>query len=284
MKKIAAGIFVFVAVLILPVSCGPPTQIDAGESKRCLPRNLSLEKTANNYALIAWDPGCPGARIMRGFNIYLSPAPLTEKYPGPDLPSSIRPFNIDLYPGDTTGDPHRETYECENIENAIIYYAHVRAVYNDNSLSAPTNEIEIVSYPQGEFELAVFYSGSDDGFSFAQNRNCRTNAIENDLYFYHKDGVDYLCSPSRLGPVNRSTKIYPGRGGVSLDDLPAAIGGSQPVEKTEIRLNDVFLIITEDGFPARLQVIKADGRGENRVITFEYIYWPPVKGVSRLSS
>jgi len=284
MKKTGICIFAYCIVTMLLISCGPPTQMDTGESKRCLPRSLSLEKTANNYALIAWDPGCSGTRIMRGFNIYLSSTPLVKKYPGAELPSSIEPFNVEIYPGDTVGDPDRETYECEDIENAVIYYAHVRAVYNDNSLSAPTNEIEIISYPQGEFSLAVSYSGSNDGFSFFQNSHCRTNDIENDLYFYHKDGVDYLCSPARLGPVNRSTKIYPGRKDSSLDDLLSAVDKKQPVEKAELRLNDVFLIITEDGYPARLQVTDINGNGEDRVVKFEYIYRPPVKSGGKLSS
>jgi len=283
MRKSGIVICVVYIFSIFLISCGPPTQVRTGEEKRCQPRGLSLQKTANNLALIAWDPGCSGTRIMRGFNIYLSSTPLTARYPGPELPSSIKPFNDKVYPGDTLGNPDRETYECKDIDNATLYYAHVRAVYNDNTLSAPTNEIEIVVYPQGELNLAVSYSGADDGFSFARNRPCRTTDIENDIYFYHKDGVDYLCSPARLGPVNRATRIYPGNKDASFDALLAAVDRVTPVEKIEVHPDDVFLIITEDGYPARLKVAGISGRDNDRTIRFDYIYRPPVKG-AKLSS
>jgi hypothetical protein len=278
MKKITITVWICLLSVIILVSCGPPPQVGADESKRCRPHDLSLVKTSNHFALIAWNPGCTGTRIMQGFNIYLSPTPLVEKYPGSDLPSTITPYNPEIYPGDTIGDPRRETYECKDIENAVVYYAHVRAVYNDNTLSEPTNEIEIVAYPQGEMSLSVSFSGADDGFSFVKNSSCRTDDLENDLYFYDMDGNDYLCSPSRLGPVNRKTEIYKGRPGQSLDDLIAASSATAPSEKIKFVPGDVFLLITDDGYPVRLEINEIAGKGNDRVARIEYLYRPPAKG------
>jgi hypothetical protein len=272
------------AIVILLASCGPPTPIDIDESKRCLPRNLVLDTTANNYALIAWDPGCPGTRIMRGFNIYLSPVKLAEKYPGAEMPESIEPFNPEIYPGDTRGNPNHETFECKEIENATAYYAHVRAVYNDNTLSRPTNEIEIIVYPQGKLDLGVSYSMKNDGFSFEKNDYCGTDDIENDIYFYHLDGKDFLCSTARIGPVNRKTEIYIGEQDMTLENLSEITANDSPSEKVELQPDGVYLIITEDGYPARLRLIEITGTENDRVAKFEYRYRPPVKRHQELSS
>jgi hypothetical protein len=272
------------SLIFVLVSCGPPTAVDISESKPCLPRDLMLEKTANNYALIAWDPGCPGTRIMRGFNIYLSPVPLAKKYPGSELPATIEPFNQEIYPGDTLGNPNRETFECQDIENARAYYAHVRAVYSDNTLSPPTNEIEIITYPQGTIKLGVSYSGNDDGFSFAKSSYCGTDDLENDLYFYHLDGQDFLCSPARIGPVNRKTQIYVGRQDMTIKDIQELVADNKPSEKVQLRRNGVYFLITEDGYPARLRLIDIKGTENDRTAVFEYRYRPPVKTPRGLSS
>jgi hypothetical protein len=280
-------VLIFIAsftMVVLPISCGPPSQYKADESKRCVPHSLTLDKISNRYAVIAWNPGCPGTRILRGYNIYLSPVPLTEQHPRYELPQSIKPFNREIYPGDTVGDPNRETYECEDISNATVYYAHVRTVYNDNSLSLPTNEIEVVSYAQGEIELAVSYSGKQDGFSFEKNNYCGTDDIENDIYFYSKDGKDYLCSPLRLGPVNRPTKIYPAGEGSTLGNISDIRPSGDPLEKVELRKGGIYIIITEEDYPVKLRAAEITGSGDDRKIRFEYIYKPPVKRQGGISS
>ncbi len=284
MKSFGQLWFSSLILAILLASCGPPTRVNLDESKQCLPTELTIEKTADAFALLAWDPGCPGTRIMQGFNIYLSPVPLVADYPGRDLPESIKPFNSKYYPGDTIGDLNRETYECEDIENATAYYAHVRVVYSDNTLSPPTNEVRIVSYPQGIIELAVSYSGDRDGFSFVENDYCRTDDIENDFYFYHLDGKDYLCSPVRLGPVSRKTVIYAIDPGQTLNDIDEIISRNKSSEKVLLRKGGNYILITEDGYPARLRVIAITGADNDRTVEFEYMYRPPVTDQSENSS
>lgn len=262
--------------IVMLASCGPPARLASDEGRQCLPHALTVDSTAGHYAMIAWDPGCPPVRVLRGFNVYLSPTPLVELYPDGEMPSSILPFNRDIYPGDTIGDPDRETFECREIDNAVLYYAHVRAVYSDMTLSPPTNEIELVAYPGGEFTLMASYSGQQDGFSFAGDGYCRTDAVENDLYFFHRDGMDFLCSPSRLGPVNRNTLIYAAGSGESLGDISDLTPHGDHAEKMELRPGRLYILVTADGYPAKLRVKGIAGDGDSRRVVFEYIYKPPV--------
>jgi hypothetical protein len=284
MKFYSLIIGTLITLTLLPISCGPPSKIDFDESRRCIPHSLTLDTATSRFARIAWNPGCPGTRVMRGFNIYLSPVPLADKYPGRDLPESIPPFNDKTYPGDTIGDPNRETYACEEIENATVYYAHVRAIYNDNSLSEPTNEIEVIAYPQGEIDLGVSFSGDNDGFSFAGDSYCRTDDLENDVYFYHKDGKDYLCSPSRLGPVNRTTRIYIDGESTSLGEVSEISPRGEYAERVELRLHGIYILTTEEGYPAKLWVKEITGTGDQRRIICEYLFRPPVKRPEDVSS
>ena len=243
----------------------------------CLPHDLVADSTAGNFARMAWNPGCPEIRVLRGFNIYLSRVPLVGQNPDHDLSPSISPFNEEVYPGDTLGDPDRETFDLRGIDNATVYYVHVRAVYTDMTLSPPTNEVELVVYPQGEFTLMASFAGEHDGFSIAQSRYCRADDLDNDVYFFHKDGRDYLCSPSRLGPVNRNTRIYSFNEAGPLEDWWRIRPDAIPSNKIELVPGRVFVIVTADGYPARLRVIRIDGVGDSRSFTFEYDYRPAIK-------
>ncbi|MDD4050430.1 MAG: hypothetical protein PHR28_00845 [candidate division Zixibacteria bacterium] len=267
-------------IAVIIISCGPPKFVTVTpppsqpteESQPCIPRNLTLDSTASRYALIAWDPGCPQERIMRGFNIYVLTSPLAARYPDTILPSSIQSFNKDIYPGDTLGNPQRETYVLENIPNAVRQYVHVRVVYIDGSLSRPSNEIEVICYQQGRVELAASFSGSRDGFIFRKDAYCRTDDLDNDIYFYSKNGDDFLCSPSRLGQVSRDSKLYPSGEG----QPPAALGwpSGQLTDRVQVRPDQNLVIETADGDIVGIRVRKIDTSGSARELIFEYLLRP----------
>jgi len=245
--------------------------------ERCIPSSLIVDSTASSYALIAWNPGCPGLRILRGFNVYVSPVPLAADYPGSDLSPDFRPYNRDIYPGDTLGNPKRESYAIEDLENARQYYVHVRDVYIDGTLSPPSNEIPLVVYSQGQFTLMPSFTGDHDGFDFAAGEYCRTDALNNDIYFYSKDGADYLCSPARLGPVNRETEIFSAGTGVAPENWMEMNPDDEFTERVRLQEGGVYILITADGYPVKLNVLSMTGNGDERQITFDYIYKPPVK-------
>ena len=259
------------------LSCGPKPKKEITTEGKCLPYGLTVDSTASSYALIAWHPGCPGARILRGFNIYVSPVPLADKYPAGNLPSDIRPYNREVYPGDTLGNPTRESYAIEDLENATQFFVHVRDVYIDGTLSPPSNEIPLVVYSQGEFTLVPSFGGDHDGFDFADGDYCRTDALNNDVYFYHKDGEDFLCSPARLGPVNRDTRIYAAGTGAPPGNWSQMKPDNDFTDRVKLQEGGVYILITADGYPVRLRVVSMTGEGESRRITFDYICRPPVR-------
>jgi hypothetical protein len=259
------------------LSCAPPKKVDLDESRLCKPQDLTIDSIANNYTRIAWNPGCPGIRVMRGFNIYLSPVPQVSKYTGRELPKNIRAFNSEIYPGDSEGKLNRETYEIENIDNATRYYVHVRAVYNDGSLSVPSNEIELLIYQQGTIELDVSYSGNQAGYSFVKDRPCKTDALENDIYYYHKDGIDYICSPSRIGPVNRNNKIYAAGSGNQQPDPDNLNVEGNSVDRIAVIPGQNLLIDTEEDYKVGLFIVGFEGAESDRRVVFEYFYKPPVR-------
>jgi len=239
-----------------------------------------LDSTATSYALIAWNPGCPGVRILRGFNIYVTEKPVAASYPGSEIPSQFQPYNREVYPGDTLGNPERESYAIEGIDNATRYYVHVRDVYTDGSQSPPSNEIPLVVYAQGQFSLTPSYSGDHDGFDFKTGKYCRTDDMNNDIYFYSKDGEDFLCSPARLGPVNRDTRIFAAGTGAPPEDWATMKPNDDFDERVRLQEGGVYILNTADGYPVKLEVLAMTGNGDKRQISFDYIYKPPVKSAS----
>lgn len=273
------GIVGLGVIALAIVSCGPPKTVTVAppveqtvQPRPCLPHDLTLDSTATRYALLAWNPGCPQERAMRGFNIYVSAAPLVPRYPDTVLPESVQPFNHEIFPGDTLGNPDRETFALENIPNATRQYVHVRVVNSTGGLSLPSNEIEVVCYQQGTIELAASFSGAHDGYSFRKDLFCRTDDLENDIYFYSKDGNDYLCSPSRLGPVNRTSKLYPAGEGKS----PAQLGrpSGQPAERVRINSGRNIILETADGDIVGIRVKRIDDSEKNAKVVFDYLLRP----------
>lgn len=213
---------------------------------------------------------------MRGFNIYYSPTPLVGRYPGRELPDNIAPYNNEIYPGALDATPDREFFEFEDIPLGQLFYVHVRVVNSDRSLSLPSNEIKMVCFPQGELDLAVSYSGDEAGFSFITDGHCNTDAVVNDLYFYSKDGNDYLCSPSRISDVNRQNKIYTAGKAETLGDTENISPVGSPAEKVELIPGTIYIIETEDGHFAKLRLVRMTGDGDNRRAVFEYFFRSPV--------
>lgn len=224
--------------------------------------------------MIAWNPGCKGTRILQGFNIYLLPEPLTKMSENGELPKGIEPFNKLIYPGDTEGDPNRETYEIKEIDNSVIYYVHVRTVNSDGSLSKPSNEVELVTVARGEIALALAHSGINDGFSLDRAKYCHTNDLANDFYVFEKDSWFYLCSPARLSPVNRETRIYDLGSSNKLGDLPVDLPPGGGEQKVRLVKRSLYLVVTEEGHQAKLRMKYDSGNGTEKRIYFEYLYQP----------
>ena len=123
---------------------------------------------------------------------------MRKDYPGATLPSSVKPFNPTPFPGDTNPDDGVEHFTAEGLQNGVTYYVTIRTVYPDGTLSPPSREVGVVCNPRGEVEISIRYESEHDGYSFAGDRYVRADTDENDLYFFSKDGIDYIASPDRL--------------------------------------------------------------------------------------
>ncbi len=276
MKKIIHVCLTLLSLAFFLTACGPSRKAAVDETQLCIPQGLTVDSTGNAYLRIQWNMACPGSRVMRGFNIYLSDSPVTDEFPGRQRPD-IKPYNNDLYPGDTLGRPTIESFVFENIPTAQVHYIHVRTVYNDGSVSIPTNELEVIVYPQGTLELGVSYSGDHDGYSFAENSYVNTDALSNDIYYYNRDGADYLCSASRISAINRNTKLYSAGNGTDIGSVENIVPVGNPDERLDIHTGDIIVAITEEGYPAKLRVAGFDGSGEDRIVKLEFFYKPPVR-------
>jgi Fibronectin type III domain len=280
-RKVFILILSFAALSCAPAQKNaPPQELTPRIIERCKPGKLAVDSTSNKYVRIAWDPGCPPIRILQGFNIYAYPHPLGLTDPNLALPESIKPLNPEVYPGDTEGNLNRETYELKNLDIGVKYYVHVRAVYDDGTLSTPTNEIEIICYPQGIIELNRAHSGEKDGFSFEKFDYYGTDALINDIYYYNKDGKDYLCSAARISAVNKKTRLFSVQGGESLRNMIDMEPSGVSSERLEIREGDNCLIKTEAGYSIAARIMRFEGESEIRRVIIEYLCRPPDVGNS----
>jgi hypothetical protein len=264
-----------IAALLL-YACAPSVKEPGTEFKTiCHPHDLAVDSLGSSYIKIAWNPGCPKNRVMAGYNVYVSQLPLTLSYPGTELPDSIRPVNDLPYPGDDQGLLNRETYEIEKgITDGVRYYIHVRVVYADGSVSAPSNEIQAVSRPEGTLQLQLSFTGNRDGFNFETNSYVRADDSDNDIYFYHKDGSDFLCSPSRLGPINRETRLSRLGPAISIRDFGEVDAPDETQECVQLTPQTMYLVVTAKNTYAKLFVRGFEGTGDNRHLIADYVYQP----------
>jgi len=273
-NRINRHIIFFIAtalVIVVAVGCGPPKKALRTDPTHCAPANLTV-KPNDHQLFIKWDTDCPDSTLLSGYYIYLSDKPLYEKYGMTQPPRSPKPFNEAVYPGDTDPEDSFETINIENLENGVEYFVSVRTVYPDQSVSASSNEVAIICRPEGNFDLAFRYSELNDGFSFEKRAAVRADAEENDLYFYSKDGFDFIASPKRLNGFLRNSDFYSLGKSTDIYQHPEIEIDIPPVEKMPVRLGESYLVKTADGKFAKIRIESATGEGKSRVLNISYIY------------
>lgn len=271
LKVPASSPYVVSVICSLLLSCGPPGQSDEGGAD-CIP--LGVETVVNREVMtVSWIPNC--SRINSGFNIYISQQPLAATYPGTEVPDEIRPYNKQPFPGDTDPSDGREHFEAVGLTDGLPYYVSVRIVYPDGTVSKPSEEIMAVCGARGEIELSLRFKSKKDGFSFGRNDYVRADGVDNDLYFFSRDGEDFLASPTRLGGFLRATKlaILPFRG--ELEDIGPTLEASSPTsDRVEIGVGDWLHLLTDNGGEAILKVKSFAGQGDQRRIHLQYAFSP----------
>lgn len=272
MRNIVPFIF-YMLLLALLVSCAPEKRLEEMPTG-CYPYNASVEVN-DRQMTVTWEKNCN--QLMSGYFIYINEKPLADLYPGTQLPASVKPFSQTPFPGDTDPEDGIEHFVAEGLENGVKYYVSVRVVNPDRTLSKPSNEVVAVCGPRGEIELSIRYKSDRDGFSFEKNAYVRADDIDNDLYFYSKDGADYLSSPSRLNgflKINK-LKVLPFDG--EFDQVRARFSTleSQPdKDRVAVRTGDWVHILSPDGKSALVKVLSISGEGERRSLRLFYAFSP----------
>lgn len=257
---------VFVAAMITFLAgCGPTTQPKGpgpeAPEHPAHSRPLDLELfPGDGKMMVQWRVA--GSEIISGFDIYVSEHPVTAAEAGA-ASSSVKPFNSEVYPGDTNPEDSLEQYRAENLQPGLKYFVWVRIVRPDGTLSEPSEVLTAICGPRGEFDLGPRYQSENDGYSFEKKKNVHADASDNDLFYFNKDGIDYLASPTRLNGYLRSTKLLllPLKG--TFDQVRrqvAKLGAASSGDRIAITDGDWILAVTAEGNNALVHVISLKGK------------------------
>jgi len=253
--------------------CGPQ-KAPRETSDVCYPYATRVEVNDRQMTVI-WKKKCN--QLISGYFIYISKEPLSKRFPSMELPESVAPFNYTPFPGDTNPNDELEHFVAKGLDNGVKYYVSVRVVYPDRTLSNPSNEVLAVCGPRGEIDLSIRYKSERDGFSFEKNAYVRADDIDNDLYFYSKDGTDYLASPNRLGGFLKANKFYilPLKGEFEQVKTKLSLFGSTPTQdRVAVNEGDWVHILTPDRKNALVKVLSISGEGEHRSVRLFYAFSP----------
>jgi len=267
MKK---AIGVTLLILVSAIGCGPKQTPPSEVSPTVYPYDLSV--SAGNHKLeLSWK--LHGDTLISGYNIYISRSSLEAEYPNGKYPSTVKPYNLTIFPGDTNPEDDIEHYDAEGLENGVKYYVTVRTVLPGRSLSKPSNEVAVVAGPRGEITLDSRYQGNHDGYSFEEDDYTGADADNNDVYFYSLEGTDYLASPTRLNGFLRESKfmVLPFRG--DMADMFSKVNGSSlnPSEiRAEVSAGSWVLMRTADGANVLLKVLGFNGEGKDRKVELRF--------------
>jgi hypothetical protein len=275
MKKL---ILLFVPVLIA-AGCAPSHRGGLPAVSECAPTNLEAKSNDRTLSL-KWNTNCPDDKLLSGYNIYLLESPLDSQYYTTTLPTKLKPYNHTPYPGDTDPASDYETMTITNLDNGREFFITVRTVFPDNSMTVSSNEVGIMCRPEGAFELAFRYSGLDDGFSFKSGESVRADSDENDIYFFHKDGFDFIASPKRLNGFIRDSKFYSLGKTEDIYQYPELTLDIPAVEKIPVIPGESYIVGTADGNYAKIRIEDAFGENKERRLKIYYIY-QTVKGLMR---
>ena len=261
-----------ISLTMILCSCGP--QMKGAFPPGCRPNDLKTEVDSGKMT-VNWRSDCK--RTISGYNIYISREPLAEKYGHTQLPNNVYPYNENPYPGDTNPDDSSVVYEALGLTDGVKYYVSVRTILPDGMQSRPTNEIVSVCGPSGEVELFQRYKSEHDGFSFSKEQLTRADSDQNDIYYFHADGVDYLNSPKRLNGFLRDIKLsrLPTTGTLEQVKRKGRELSSIPIEdKVSVITGDWVRVLTPEGTGALVQVLGFSGEGDERKIKLFYSYSP----------
>ncbi len=236
--------------IFLIAGCGPSPSPGTTPVKPNTPYALKAIALSES-ATLSWQIKLTDPTKVSGYNIYLADSPDSEG----EL------FNSAPYPGDTDGDYTKETFPLPRLENGKRYYAYLRTVLSDGSLTAPSSTVSFLPLAQGEMTISQNYTTDRSGFNFAKEKYTKARDFENDIYIFATKVKSGISSPARLHSSLRDSKIMLGDGPYDQ---------TQPLQKGKS-----YIVNTIDGGHAKLTLISIKGSAPSIEATFKYIYYPP---------
>ncbi len=263
----------FPILISILVSCGGP-KMDGAFPSGCKPFDLSVSVDSGKMTL-KWKTEC--SRAISGYNIYISTEPLAPKYGMKQIPKQMPTFNQEIFPGDTNPDDSIEVFEAAGLSDGVKYYVSVRIILPNGVQSKPTREIETVCGPSGEIELSARFKSEQDGFSFVEEKFVRADNDQNDIYYFHSEGVDYLASPIKLNGFLRDIKLglLPFTGDLEEIKEKVRLLNTLPHEdKVTVITGDWVRVLSPEGTNTLVRVLGFTGQGDDRKIKISYLHSP----------
>ena len=271
MNNYKLSILSFMILGVVFSGCGSK-KISDEQANNCFPQNLRIE-SHNQELTVIWDMNCD--HLYSGFHVYISEEPIREKFNG-IIPDYFEPFNTTPFQGDTDPSDNVEYFDAKGLENGKIYYVTATVVYTNLTNSILSNEVKAVCGPHGEITLDVRYNGEQDGYSFDKNQIVRADNVDNDIYYFSKNGEDFLNSPARLDGFLKDNKLslLPFKG--DLADIKHKVDINKSYQLTtdriKVKKDDWIQLVTPDNKYALIKVLGFTGAGKDRKIMLYYAY------------
>ena len=235
-------------IILLLASCGPKPKPTIAN----VPYEFEAE-ALDSGAILRWQINREGG-LIGGYEIYLADSP----------EEAGAPYNNSSYPGDTDGNTSRESIELVGLENGKTYYAYVRTIQADGSLTAPSRKISFRPLEQGRITITSNYLIDKSGYSFAGHKYAVVRNSDNDFYIYSTGAKMGISSPSRMHSSLRQTRIK-----------MAGKASSEYASTQSLSIGATYLLELANGGHAKMTAIDIHGASPEIVATFDYIYYPP---------
>jgi hypothetical protein len=265
MKNILNPI-IAIGIAAVVFSCAPKPKHVQVSTQESIPTPYNLAgKAINGKAMISWEVNRPANFASGGYNIYLSEISSSD---------TGKLYNNIPFPGDTDGDPSKETFEIDGLTNGRFYEVWVRMLSADSKLG-PASEKQIFR-PLEMGQLTIYFDILHDssGYSFAKHKYTKARDYNNDFYLYDNNGT-HISSPSLYNSGLRES-FFADLSAPSPRPSKELSHHQNSIKKTSLTLykNNIYGITTKEGI-AQIKIKAYTGSGNQKQAIINYLYIPP---------
>jgi hypothetical protein len=219
---------------------------------------------ADGALTVHWRAERTPGQAFAGYHVYITP----------EGSQAAVPFNQAPYPGDTDGDPTRESFEARPLENGVRYLCSVASLYTDGTTGTASSPIPAVCRPGGRVKLQPLFSGDFDGLDFSTGAYVTSDDSECHIVFLSKGSADSLLAPSRIDPLNNETRFWDlGRQTSFAADLEIRLKGTG-LTQVPVQVEHTYVYRTPDDHYGKFYVESISLERGIPTIHLEYMYQP----------